>query len=277
MDSPAPEGSDGPQGIFSRRRVLWLAGAGGVGAAAAALSSRWVGGNSIADPPPSVAPPSATVAEAPTSPAPAPPPTVTSTAVAASGVMLCRESWGAKPALPGGVPHKLTHLTLHHTGAVLGDNSNAPGRLRQHQRLHQGERGWIDIAYHVSVDRNGNIYELRSPQIVGDTATEYNPTGHFLVLCEGDFDKETVTEAQLKGAALAFAWAAQQFNIPTATLAGHRDFAATACPGGDLYAHLTSGDLESRVTDLVAAGTVDLQEICGAEAAAKVAAIEAGQ
>ncbi|EHB48685.1 hypothetical protein MycrhDRAFT_5526 [Mycolicibacterium rhodesiae JS60] len=30
-----------------------------------------------------------------------------------------------------------------------------------------------------------------------------------VVVCEGNFDQEAVTEAQLHGAALAFAWAAQ--------------------------------------------------------------------
>lgn len=168
-------------------------------------------------------------------------------------------------------------MTLHHTGAVLGDNANAPGRLRQHQRLHQGERGWIDIAYHVGVDRNGNIYELRAPEIVGDTATEYDPTGHFLVLCEGDFDQEIVTSAQLDSAALAFAWAAQRFNIPTDTLRGHKDYAATSCPGADLYSYLTTGDLKRRVDEMVTGGTVDLQQVCGPEASERVAAIEAGQ
>ncbi|OBK70966.1 N-acetylmuramoyl-L-alanine amidase [Mycobacterium sp. 1274761.0] len=191
--------------------------------------------------------------------------------------MLCRDAWGAKPPLPGGVTHKLSRMTLHHTGAVLGDNANAPGRLRQHQRLHQGERGWIDIAYHVGVDRNGNIYHLREPDLVGDTATEYNPTGHFLVLCEGDFDQEVATQEQVNSAALVFAWAAQRFNIPTDTLSGHKDFAATSCPGADLYAYLASGDLKRRVDDMVAAGPVSLQEICGEEAREKVAAIEAGQ
>ena len=168
-------------------------------------------------------------------------------------------------------------MTLHHSAAVLGDNRNAPARLRQHQRYHQDDQGWIDIAYHVGVDRNGNIYELRTPDLVGDTATNYDPTGHFLVICEGDFDQETVAEAQLDGAALAFAWAAQNFGITTDTLAGHRDVAATSCPGANLYAHVSSGDLKRRIDDLLAAGAVDLQPVCGPEAAAMVADIEAGQ
>ena len=69
-----------------------------------------------------------------------------------------------------------------------------------------------------------------------------------------------MTEEQLHGAALAFAWAAQQFGIATDTLAGHRDVSGdTACPGANLYAHVSSGDLKRRVDDLLAAGTVDLQ------------------
>ena len=167
-------------------------------------------------------------------------------------------------------------MTLHHEAVVLGDNRNAPGRLRKDQLYHQDTLGWIDIAYHVGVDRDGNIYELRSPTIAGDTATDYNTTGHFLVLCEGDFDQEMVSEAQIQGAALAFAWAVQNFRIATDTLAGHRDLAQTSCPGANLYAHLTSGDLKHRINDLLAASAVDLQLFCGPEATERVAAIEAG-
>lgn len=179
--------------------------------------------------------------------------------------------------MPGGTPHTLSRMTVHHTAVNLGANSNAPSRLRQHQRYHQDSHGWIDIAYHIGVDRNGNIFELRRPELVGDTATSYDPTGHFLVVCEGNFDEEPVSEEQLHGAAFAFAWAAQRFDIPTATLGGHRDASPdTACPGANLYAHVTSGDLKRRIDDLMAAGTVDLHTVCGPEASAVVADIEAG-
>ncbi len=209
-----------------------------------------------------------------TGPKPQSPGPITSSAT--SPQLLCREAWGAQPARSGGKPHTITRMTLHHEAVVLGDNRNAPARLRQDQRYHQDQLGWIDIAYHVGVDRNGNIYELRSTEIAGDTATDYNTTGHFLVLCEGDFDQEAISEAQLHGAALAFAWAAQNFHVASDTLAGHRDLAQTSCPGANLYAHLSSGDLKRRINDLLAAGPVDLQRFCGPDAAARVAAIEAG-
>ncbi|UMB68206.1 N-acetylmuramoyl-L-alanine amidase [Mycobacterium paraterrae] len=197
-------------------------------------------------------------------------------ASASSAMLICRDAWGARPARPGGKHHTITRMTLHHEAVALGDNRNAPERLRQDQRYHQDQKGWIDIAYHVAVDRNGNLYELRSTDLAGDTATDYDTTGHFLVLCEGDFDREPVSEAQLRGTALAFAWAAQQFRIKSDTLAGHRDFAQTSCPGANLYAHVASGDLKHRIDALLAAGGVNLERSCGPDAAAHVAAIEAG-
>jgi N-acetylmuramoyl-L-alanine amidase len=195
---------------------------------------------------------------------------------AESALLLCREAWGARPARPGGKRHTITRMTLHHEAVVLGENRNAPARLRKDQQYHQDSKGWIDIAYHVGVDRNGNLYELRSTEIAGDTATDYDTTGHFLVLCEGDFDQEAVSEAQLHGTAVAFAWAAQNFHVKSDTLAGHRDFAQTSCPGANLYAHLSSGDLKRRIDTLLAGGGVNLERFCGPDAAARVAAIEAG-
>jgi hypothetical protein len=167
-------------------------------------------------------------------------------------------------------------MTLHHEAVVLGDNRNAPERLRKDQLYHQDQKGWIDIAYHVAVDRKGNLYELRNTGLAGDTATDYDTTGHFLVLCVGDFDQEAVSEAQLHGTALAFSWAAQNFGIKSDTLAGHRDFAQTSCPGANLYAHLSSGDLKRRIDALLAGGGVNLERFCGPAAATRVAAIEAG-
>jgi N-acetylmuramoyl-L-alanine amidase len=263
----------------SRRQLLHLAGGWGLAGLASAVgacsNTPHAAPTSASPQPPATPSPAATAVTnvAPPSAPATPPPLAPSTN---SAHLLCREAWGARPARSGGRPLTVTRMTLHHEAVVLGDNRNAPARFRQDQRYHQDTLGWIDIAYHVGVDRNGNIYELRSTKLVGDTATDYDTTGHFLVLCEGDFDKEAVSEAQLQATALAFAWAAQTFRVATDTLAGHRDFAATSCPGANLYAHLTSGDLKRRINEMLAAGPVDLQPFCGSDAAARVAAIEAG-
>jgi len=194
-----------------------------------------------------------------------------------SGVMLCRQAWGARPALPGGRPHTIDRMTIHHSAVALPDNREIVARLQQHQRFHQDDKGWVDIAYHAAVDRRGNIFALRDTAIAGDTATDYDTTGHFLVLCEGNFDTETVSEAQLDGAALVCAWATKQFGIGVDTLASHQEVAsATDCPGGSLQAHVASGDLQQRIAGMIDAGFA-LRPLCGPEADARVAAIEAGR
>ena len=198
-------------------------------------------------------------------------------AASTSGVMMCRQAWGARPAKPGGRPHTITRMTIHHSAVALPDNRGIIARLQQHQRFHQEDKGWVDIAYHAAVDRNGNIFALRDTAIAGDTATDYDTTGHFLVLCEGDFDQEVVSEAQLDGAALVCAWATRQFGIGVDTLASHKEVTpVTDCPGRTLEAHMVSGDLKQRIAGLVSSG-FDLQPVCGAAADARVAGIEAGK
>ena len=193
-----------------------------------------------------------------------------------SGVMLGRDAWGARPPRPGGRPHTIDRMTIHHSAVALPDNRQIAARLRQHQRYHQDDKGWVDIAYHAAVDRRGNIFALRNPAIAGDTATDYDTTGHFLVLCEGNFDEEAITEAQLNGAALVCAWATRQFGIATATLASHREVTpVTSCPGANLESHLVSGDLKSRIDNLIVSG-FELTPVSGPQAATIVAGIEAG-
>lgn len=267
-----------PEIEFTRRRLLSLAGTAGLAAAAATIAAceappgyRGTATSSASAVPASPVP-SVTAA-----PSPVPAPTTVPSVTPVARTLLCRDAWRANPPRPGGEPNPLNRMTIHHTAATLGDNGNAPARLRQHQRYHQDTQGWIDIAYHVSVDRNGNLYELRNPEIVGDTATSYDPTGHFLVVCEGNFDEEEVTQQQLDGAALAFAWAASKWHIPTETLHGHRDASGdTACPGASLYKYVASGDLRNRVDALLATGPVELMKLCGPQAQQLVANIEAG-
>lgn len=266
----APSGTG--RGFLSRRQVLAVAGGAG-------LASMVAGCSTHTEPTPMASPPptqqgTTTPAPAPTTvPAPTPPQSST----IASGVMLCREAWGARPALPGGRPHTINRMTIHHSAVALPDNRGIVARLQQHQRFHQDDKGWIDIAYHAAVDRDGNIFQLRDTAIAGDTATDYDTTGHFLVLCEGNFDEETVSEDQLNGAALVCAWATRQFGIGVDTLATHREVAsATECPGPSLQAHVSSGDLKQRIIDLFASG-FELRPICGYEADERIAAIETGR
>jgi N-acetylmuramoyl-L-alanine amidase len=174
------------------------------------------------------------------------------------------------------VGHSIERLTIHHTGVELEDNRQAPARLRAHQEFHQRDRGWPDLAYHFAIDREGNIYEGRSTDFRGDTATRYDPTGHFLAVLEGNFDVETPANAQVQSLAELLAWAGDRYSVGVDTIKSHRDYAPgeTACPGANLYALLDSGAIAAMVEAVLGDGSTALLYIRGAEAIERVAAIE---
>ena len=185
--------------------------------------------------------------------------------------VLCREALGLAAAASGGRPHTIRTLTVHHTSVELAANRDAPARLRAHQRHHQAQ-GWPDVAYHYAVDLTGNLYELRDVGLVGDTFTDYDPAGHFLVVCEGDYDRQRPTDELLRGVAELLAWGSLRFGVPLDTVAGHRDHAPTRCPGDHLQAQL--GALRHEAARIAGAG-VETELVCGDDAVARVAAVEA--
>jgi hypothetical protein len=187
-------------------------------------------------------------------------------------VVICRSAWGAVDPVAEMQPHRIERLTLHHTAVELADNTDAPARTRQHQRFHQ-DSGFSDLAYHFMVDLEGNVLEGRSTEFAGETFTEYDPTGHLLVCCEGNFDLQSPTEAQIDAVALVFAWGCLEFGVDPGTLAGHRAYASTTCPGDDLEAHLEDGSLAEMITEKTTAGVV-FNLVCGQAAVQRVAEIE---
>jgi len=201
--------------------------------------------------------------------------TTTTLPPAAEIQVLCRESWGAAPPTGSFTKHEIERMTVHHTARLLQVNRQAPAAIRGHQRFHQIDRGWTDIAYHFMVDLEGNVYECRPVEAVGDTGTNYDPTGHFLVCCEGDFDQQELPDAQKTALVNVLAWAAAEFAGGPETIRGHRDWANTSCPGDNLYSLVESGDLAADVHAVMDSGGAVMTIVCGEEATQRVADIEA--
>jgi hypothetical protein len=188
--------------------------------------------------------------------------------------VICRQAWGARPPEGEFDRHRIRRITVHHSAVVLGDNRLAPERLRDHQAAHQS-RGWPDIAYHLLIDRNGNVYEGRPRRAVGDTATNYDPRGHLQVMCEGHFGRQAPSVAQVSALVDVLAWGVERYGLAVRTIRGHLDHADTACPGPGLYRRL--GEVRGRVRQRLDAGGVGLVELCGPRGRDRVAAIEAGR
>jgi hypothetical protein len=187
--------------------------------------------------------------------------------------VICRRAWGAEEPTGKFRRHRIRRLTVHHSGVVLTDNTEAPARFRSHQASHQA-RGWPDIAYHLLIDRNGNVYEGRPFRAEPDTATNYDPRGHFTVMCEGNFQEQRPSKLQLAALAGVLAWAVGEYDVGVGTIHGQLEYADTACPGRALQRRLD--EVRRMVRDRIRSGGVRLVELCGREGRQRVADIEAG-
>lgn len=159
-----------------------------------------------------------------------------------------RSQWGAGPVILAPVRHEIRFITIHHTGVVQKPDTPFATKLRNLQKWCQREDKtsfaprvkppWPDIPYHYYIDCHGKIAEGRPVEFVGDTNTTYDPTGHLLIVLEGNFEKETPSEAQLRALDAMTRWAAEKYRIPRIRIKGHGDYAQTDCPGKPLTAYL---------------------------------------
>jgi hypothetical protein len=198
----------------------------------------------------------------------------TGTALAGPIEVIPRPAWGSRDAGEGCRPHIIKAISVHHTATHNTDNSTSPKRLRGYQRYHQSDKGWIDVAYHLFIDLDGNVYEGRAQGCVGDTSTNYDPTGHLLVVLEGNFEKQTVSDAAFQSLIEVVTWGAQKYGVAADQIRGHRELAATACPGADLFRYFSDGSFHGRVEASISAGPQTLSLLSEQEGRLRIEHIE---
>jgi hypothetical protein len=177
--------------------------------------------------------------------------------------VVCREGWGALE--PSGKYEKqdIEHITIHHSGVAFTDNDKILGKLRSMQKYHMGKKkGFVDISYHFIVDLEGRVYEGRPTWARGETQTDYDTDGHLLICVVGNYDDQVPGEAQIESLSLLCAWAMQEFDLPAGAIAGHRDHAHTACPGKNLQAVVSSGEVGDRAEELIGESLVKMEPSC---------------
>jgi hypothetical protein len=176
-------------------------------------------------------------------------------------------------------PNPTQVLTVHHSGFVTGSDPAATVRsIYRQQALPAsmgGLQGWGDIGYHLLIDAAGVVYEGRysgSDQwpvfdpsgqytVTAAHALGYN-TGNIGVCLLGYLNDSQPTAAARDALITVLAYLARAGRVgPLATvsyhnpvngytktvlgLVGHRDWAATDCPGNAFYPRL--GELRQQV------------------------------
>lgn len=150
-------------------------------------------------------------------------------------------------------------IIIHHTYTDEGKDLNGDKNisiedvealLRAIYYYHSVFRGWGDIGYHYLIDPLGNVYEGRNggDKVIGAHAYCAN-TGTIGISFIGDYTSKTPTKAALDSSVKLLGELSNLYDLKltesskwhgrdTRNLVGHRDYAATSCPGNSLYSYL---------------------------------------
>jgi len=163
-----------------------------------------------------------------------------------------RSDWNAAEPRPY-KQHVPVKITIHHEGTKLEMKDDAAKKIMNIQRWGLGpDRNWADIPYDFLIAPDGTIYEGRSVYTVGETATEYDPTGHLLINCLGNLEVQEVPAQQLSSLIKLIAYSCKKYKLPLETLASHKDHSTqTTCPGKNLYQYLQNGYIKTEVKKLL--------------------------
>ena len=157
--------------------------------------------------------------------------------------IVSREDWRAREPVGKMILHKPSRITIHHTASRQKEKTSIEQKMRDLQAFSQTastlstgklKPAWPDVPYHFYIAADGRIAEGRKIDYVGDTNTEYDPTGHILVVLEGNFEIEQPAGKQLQSLRELVSWLAHEWNVRAGDIKGHRDYARTACPGKNL-------------------------------------------
>ncbi|MEK7725079.1 MAG: peptidoglycan recognition family protein [Acidobacteriota bacterium] len=157
--------------------------------------------------------------------------------------IIFRKDWKAKNPVGIGKEHSISYITIHHTATLQKKDVSIEKKMQNLQNFSQSESRlasgklkpvWFDIPYHYYIAVDGKIAEGREINFAGDTNTEYDPTGHALIVLEGNFETEKVSDEQQKSLEGMVIWLADKYKVSADKIKGHDDFAKTACPGKNL-------------------------------------------
>ena len=123
---------------------------------------------------------------------------------------------------------------LHHTGGAPGEDPDVAAIDDAHRGL-----GWAGVGYHYLIRKSGAVEAGRPALTMGAHAEGVNTRSIGIALC-GNFCEEEPTAAQIESCAMLLAICSASFGVvlDDAHVVGHRDLAATACPGDALYERL---------------------------------------
>lgn len=123
---------------------------------------------------------------------------------------------------------EITRIILHCSATPEGKDFTVADIDKWHKA-----RGWQGIGYHYVIYRDGSVHEGRDIAVAGAHTSGYNKNSIGVcyiggVAADGKTPKDTRTPAQRRALRVLVEQLKKQF--PKATVHGHYEFAAKACP-----------------------------------------------
>jgi len=151
--------------------------------------------------------------------------------------IVSRSEWGARaPASTTPISHMIPRVFVHHTAtASCTTQTNCSAIVRAIQTYHMDTNGWPDIGPNFMVGEDGNAYEGRGWDVIGDQETVYD-TETLGISVIGTFTSILPNSAALNVVTQLIACGVSMAKLPPVyILHGHRDGGCTECPGQTFY------------------------------------------
>ncbi|MFZ5391783.1 MAG: N-acetylmuramoyl-L-alanine amidase [Patescibacteria group bacterium] len=177
-----------------------------------------------------------------------------------------REEWGADESIMfwlTDMEHAgIKQIVVHHTATANDSPLDSAAIMRSMYYYHTVENGWGDIGYNYVIDQQGNIFEGRRGGlgVVAAHAFGFNTNSVGISLI-GNYMEKQPSSASLRSLEKLIAYISFQTDLDLsstyrkngtnyATVVGHRDVNATACPGDILYSLLPDVINSAKAIDL---------------------------
>nr|AAI71349.1 Pglyrp6 protein [Danio rerio] len=155
--------------------------------------------------------------------------------------IITRSQWGAASYIgsPSYLSLPVRYLFIHHTyqpSKPCTTFEQCAAEMRSMQRYHQQSNGWSDIGYSFVAGSDGNLYEGRGWNWVGAHTYGYNSIGYGVCFI-GDYTSTLPASSAMNMVRYDFTYCATNGGrlSKSYSLYGHRQAAATECPGNTLY------------------------------------------
>lgn len=128
---------------------------------------------------------------------------------------------------------------FHHTSSPRHADFRGAESVVAMFRHHTQNRGFRDIAQHITIAPDGTIFLGRSWNLPPASSEGHNGTtrlGPFMFETVGDFNvgEDPFTDPQRKTVLTVIALVQKRFGLPPTALNFHREFKSTDCPGSSL-------------------------------------------